>query len=369
MISDLGELPERQRGALVMRELGGLDFAEIGTALGTSSAVARQTIYEARLSLRQMNEGREMSCETVTRTLSDGDGRVTRRRDVRAHLRACSGCRGFHEEIESRERDLAALSPLPAAAAAGLLRGVLGGHASGGNGLVGAFGGGAVKSLGASAALKGTATVAVVAALGVGAADRGGLVDVPRPGADGSTSTYAEHLGGIESAEAKPIQAGSTTVGATTGPPTGEEGAVPVGAVQAADPDTETTSPDPETAGPDQEKTATPTESQWGGDSAAHSHGKGHEKQLPEASAHGQETAAAHNHGPAGAPSHPAHPEHPTKPTKPAKPEQPSNPKSEKESPSAPPDEAAAEADGPESTPPGTDADESSPGKKHGKKP
>jgi RNA polymerase sigma factor (sigma-70 family) len=104
LISDLDELPERQRGVLVMRELAGLDFAEIGTALGTSPAAARQTLYEARLSLRQMDEGREMSCETVTRALSDGDGRVARRRDLRAHLRACASCRCFGEEIESRER-------------------------------------------------------------------------------------------------------------------------------------------------------------------------------------------------------------------------------------------------------------------------
>ena len=48
LIADLDELPERQREALVMRELGGLDFEEIGAALGTSPAVARQTLYEAR---------------------------------------------------------------------------------------------------------------------------------------------------------------------------------------------------------------------------------------------------------------------------------------------------------------------------------
>lgn len=33
LIADLDQLPERQRGALVMRELGGLDFAEIGLSL------------------------------------------------------------------------------------------------------------------------------------------------------------------------------------------------------------------------------------------------------------------------------------------------------------------------------------------------
>ena len=126
LLSDLDELPERQRGALVMRELAGLDFDGIATALGTSPAVARQTLYEARLSLHQMDEGRGMDCATVTQALSDGDGRVTRRRDIRAHLRACPDCRRFRAEIEGREQDLAALAPLPAVAAGGLLQALLG---------------------------------------------------------------------------------------------------------------------------------------------------------------------------------------------------------------------------------------------------
>jgi len=117
LLSDLDELPERQRGALVMRELSGLDFDEIAAALGTSPGVARQTLYEARLSLRQMDEGREMSCQSVTKALSDGDGRVVRRRDIRSHLRSCPSCREFRARIKTRERELGALSPLPAAAA------------------------------------------------------------------------------------------------------------------------------------------------------------------------------------------------------------------------------------------------------------
>src|SRR5262245_3816142 len=58
LIADLDELPERQRAALVMRELAGLDFDEIAGALDTSSATARQTVYEARLSLHEMEGGR-----------------------------------------------------------------------------------------------------------------------------------------------------------------------------------------------------------------------------------------------------------------------------------------------------------------------
>jgi RNA polymerase sigma factor (sigma-70 family) len=129
LISDLGELPERQRGALVMRELGGLGFEEIGAAFETSGAVARQTVYEARLGLREMERGRAMGCDEVRRKLSDGDRRVFRRRDVRAHLRHCAECREFERAIGERRDELAAIAPLPALAAAGLLKGVLGGAA------------------------------------------------------------------------------------------------------------------------------------------------------------------------------------------------------------------------------------------------
>jgi RNA polymerase sigma factor (sigma-70 family) len=193
LIDDLGELPDRQRGALVMRELSGLSFEQIGAAFDTSAAVARQTVYEARLSLREMEEGREMSCEHVMHTLSNADGRIVRRRDIRAHLRACPDCRAFREGIAGRRRDLAALAPLPAVASAGLFRGLLagGGSASGagaGAGVAGSVGAGAGKVVATSAVVKSAATVAVVAAVGIGAADRGGLIHVA-PSGGGSPVT------------------------------------------------------------------------------------------------------------------------------------------------------------------------------------
>jgi RNA polymerase sigma factor (sigma-70 family) len=318
LISDLEALPERQRGALVMRELGGLEFAEIGTALGTSPAVARQTLYEARLSLRQMDEGREMSCAAVMKALSDGDGRVSRRRDLRAHLRTCVSCRGFGEEIASRQKDLAALAPLPAVAAAGLLQGVLGGSAGSGAGgsLATAVGGGAAKSVGASVALKGAATVAVVAAIGVGAADRGGLIDAGLPGGGSSA-----------------IEAGQP---ARTGPARGVGSGAPSPAAAAAGVRSAAATPSaglkdsrrvrPGTGAP------VPAPTSESG-AAAHPHGKGHEKQLPSASAHGQQTAATHKsagHGAAGAKSHPAHPAKPSHPPQPSHPPHPSAPGAEK---------------------------------------
>ncbi|HEX3042066.1 MAG TPA: sigma-70 family RNA polymerase sigma factor [Solirubrobacterales bacterium] len=213
LLADLRELPDRQREVLVMREMSGLEFEEIGAALETSAAVVRQTLYEARQSLRQMEEGRELDCDAVSRALSDGDGRVARRRDVRAHLRSCASCREFRDEIKGRQQDLAALAPLPAAAAAAMLQGLVGGGSqAAGGGLAAALGGGAAKTIATSAAVKGVATVAVVAAVGVTAADRTGAIHLGLPGEEsaksgpavpgaGSDSRHGAAPGGLEPSE------------------------------------------------------------------------------------------------------------------------------------------------------------------------
>jgi RNA polymerase sigma factor (sigma-70 family) len=321
LVADLDRLPERQRGALVMRELAGLGFDEIAAALGTSAAVARQTLYEARLSLRQMEAGREMSCALVTRALSDGDGRVIRRRDIRAHLRGCPDCRRFREEVESRRHDLAAISPLPAAAAAGLLHGLLGGQGGSGAGLAGALGGGAAKSLGVSAAVKSAAAVAVVAAVGVTAADRGGLIDVSPSHRAEPQQIQSQRPAGA----AAPAAASRAARLSAAGPGVGAAGSLRAGVHRGRAADAARSIGSEATQGTDAANAAGSIHSSHGGPVAhAHAHGRGHEKQLPAASAHGQQTAAAHKaagHGGGHGHGHKAasHPPHPAKPAQPAK--------------------------------------------------
>lgn len=188
LLADLGELPERQRGAIVMRELSSLSYEEIGAALECSAGAARQIVYESRVALQLREEGRAVSCEEIRRAVSDGDRRRLRGRKLKAHLAGCERCRDFERGIGARRTTLQAFSPvLPAAAASGIFASLSGGSAGGGVvgaalgagsttavGGAGVFGGG----LATATAVKGlSVAAAVIAAAGIGEAT--GAIDVP----------------------------------------------------------------------------------------------------------------------------------------------------------------------------------------------
>ncbi|MBL8231323.1 MAG: sigma-70 family RNA polymerase sigma factor [Bryobacterales bacterium] len=50
----LGDLPPRQRAAVVLRDIEGLSTAEVAESLGTTEATVRAQIYQARLKLRKL---------------------------------------------------------------------------------------------------------------------------------------------------------------------------------------------------------------------------------------------------------------------------------------------------------------------------
>jgi RNA polymerase sigma factor (sigma-70 family) len=202
LVGDLNDLPERQRAALVMRELSGLSYDEIGEALTCSEGGARQAVFEARTALRELEEGREMECEEVRRAISERDGRRLRARKLRAHLSGCDGCSGFAAAIPARRADLSSLCPpLPAAAAGTILTGLLGGGggAATGAGAAGIAGGGMAASL----AIKG-GSIAAAIALAAGVADVGGLIDIPNPVAGSKASTAERPAPAPAAADARP---------------------------------------------------------------------------------------------------------------------------------------------------------------------
>jgi len=227
LVSDLRELGDRQRGALLMREMSGLSHAEISLALGISVGAAKQAIFEARRALLDLAEGRAMTCEQVRRMISDGDGRVLRARRVRGHMRECADCAAFAAAIPARRAELQALAPpLAPLAATGILGGLLGagsGHGAGAGGAGWLAAGAATKSAGAVLAAKAAVGVAIVATATVG------VTQVLRPSAPHRTpvsGTSTTHRGaalvvgtGGHSAPAAPAPAtGSTGLTAPKAP-------------------------------------------------------------------------------------------------------------------------------------------------------
>lgn len=173
LVDDVQALPDRQRGALVMRELSGLEYAQIGAAFGIAEGAARQAVCEAREMLHEIGEGRAMSCADLREMISARDGRLLRGRKVRAHLRACAGCTEFRAAIGQRSAALAAVAPpLPAMLGASILQRLLDGGGHGGGGV--AVGGASATSTSAAAGSATTAkSVAGVGLLAQGSATAG----------------------------------------------------------------------------------------------------------------------------------------------------------------------------------------------------
>ena len=206
LVDDLRMLPERQRGALVMRELSGLSYDEIGLALGVSNEAARRAVFDARTALHDAVNGRATECTSVRRCLSDGDRRHLRARGVRAHLRSCDDCATFERAMGMRQADLHMLGPWLAGGAGAL--GLLGYGtasasasilvASGAGGGAAAAGGG-LGWAGLPVAVKGLAVAAVVATTGTAA------VELPKATHDRSSAQSTARVAGAAPAAISPL--------------------------------------------------------------------------------------------------------------------------------------------------------------------
>ena len=104
LLAEVAQLPLRQRGALVLRELHGLDYSEIAAALSVSEVNARQLVFAARTGVAESRAGRALPCDVVRDAIETGDRRAQRRRPMRAHLRSCEDCRTYARGSNLRPR-------------------------------------------------------------------------------------------------------------------------------------------------------------------------------------------------------------------------------------------------------------------------
>jgi RNA polymerase sigma factor (sigma-70 family) len=152
MLGALAALPATHREALLLREVGGLDYGTVAAVVGMTPQAARQAVFRARAVVRaERLAGDQSQCIEIRDVLAGHDGRRRRARRVRAHLRACSACREW-DAARPNGRALSAV-PTALASAASTLWSWIGGAAAGTPG-----------SIGGAAAAKVVTGVAVIAA-------------------------------------------------------------------------------------------------------------------------------------------------------------------------------------------------------------
>ena len=149
LLSDVRRLPAQQRSALLMRELGGISYADVGEALGVTVPAVKSLLVRARVSLAAAGEARDTACDEIRAELVTAhEGRVRPNSMARRHLRDCAGCREFRGHLRGMRRTL--LAAAPGLAPCGLLARLLGGggtsSAAGGSAAAAAGGAGAGAS-------------------------------------------------------------------------------------------------------------------------------------------------------------------------------------------------------------------------------
>lgn len=159
LVADISRLPDEQRGALVLAELGDLSHREIGVALGVATTKVKALVFQAREALVAERAARATPCAQIRQELDVARGGALRRGPLRRHLRQCPACRGYRAEV-ARLRAQPAVS-LPMVPSIALKAGIIGAAgATGGPGI-------GVGGLGLAGVAAQLAVVSLFAGVGV----------------------------------------------------------------------------------------------------------------------------------------------------------------------------------------------------------
>lgn len=233
LVAGLGRLPDDQREALVLVELGALSDAEIAGAIGCPAGEVKALVLQARMALIAERDARETRHEEARGRYGVARSGVLRRGVVRRHLRQCQP---FRAAVASQRAALACV--LPVAPTAGLKATVLAGvGVSGGAGSVAAgVTAGEVVSLGGAAggggcAATGGATAATIGGVAVkGLALKLAVTAAVGVGVSGAVATVHDR-GAADATGARAAETTARTVGQSRSPAaqTGVKAPVPRG--------------------------------------------------------------------------------------------------------------------------------------------
>ena len=117
----LALMPTAYRQAIVLRELNGLGYREVATALECSYDNARQLVHRARLNFRELHGIRIMASSGAVRcrelddllsALHDGELTKDDQKAVRKHIKSCEHCKETEKDLCKVAGVVAGLTPI-----------------------------------------------------------------------------------------------------------------------------------------------------------------------------------------------------------------------------------------------------------------
>ena len=138
LVADVQTLPGQQRSALLMRELQGLSYSELASALDVSVPAVKSLLLRARSGLIDAATARDAPCiEIRDELLAAADRSVRISGRARRHCSECASCEAYRVELRRVHSDFTALAPGGRSPISAMLLGL-----GGGGGAAAAGGGG-----------------------------------------------------------------------------------------------------------------------------------------------------------------------------------------------------------------------------------
>ena len=113
LVSDVQDLPETQKTALLLREIDALSYEQIAEAMETTIPSVKSLLVRARVSLAEAAEARTLTCEQVREELGEvAEGLRRSTAPARRHVRGCDRCQGFKAQLRTTNKALAVVFPV-----------------------------------------------------------------------------------------------------------------------------------------------------------------------------------------------------------------------------------------------------------------
>ena len=202
IVADVGDLPETQKTALLLREIDALSYDQIAEVMDTTVPSVKSLLVRARVNLAEAAEARLLSCAEVRLELGQvAEGLTRSSAPVRRHLKGCARCRTFRSELRSTSRALAAvypIGPLVILKKLGLAKLGLGGGAAAGSAAGAGAAGGTGIAGSAGIAAGGAATAATAAGGAASGAIGAGVGTLATKAAAGMAAAVIVTAGAVE---------------------------------------------------------------------------------------------------------------------------------------------------------------------------